>query len=436
MQIFSALNSKYVPYLKEKWQHAGFQKYLKNTGWMLAARITTFITSFFTVAIVARYLGPENLGKIDYAQSFVAIISVFASLGIDHILYRDLVANPEKENEILGTAIFSKLFFGAISFILAIIISILLGDQIILTGIIGICAFTFIVGPIGTVGILFSAKVKAQYSSQISIFIAFFIPALKLLVVFLNKGIIYFAFIILIEAIISASWSIFIYINKFKGSPSLWKFNFNIFKRLMNDSWPLLLASLSGYVYAKIDQVMLMHYINSATVGIYSAAVKLTQVWSFLPGLIIGSLFPAIVNAKKTNFALYAKRFKNLSFITIGITIAIAMPLYIFAPIIIRIIFGQDYIGAVPILRIYMWISLAITLTALAQNYFIVENFTKIFLYTSLIGATINILLNIILIPLYGSTGSAWGTMISYMSVVLSLFFFKDPRDGIIKMIK
>jgi O-antigen/teichoic acid export membrane protein len=144
-----------------------------------------------------------------------------------------------------------------------------------------------------------------------------------------------------------------------------------------------------------MDQVMLMHYRDSSTVGIYSAAVKLTQVWAFLPGLIIGSLFPAIVNARKTNFSLYANRFKKLSLITLSTTLAVAIPLYIFAPLIIKIIFGVAYVGAVPILRVYMWITLAITLTALAQNYFIVENFTKIFLYTSLLGATVNIVLNI-----------------------------------------
>jgi PST family polysaccharide transporter len=202
----------------------------------------------------------------------------------------------------------------------------------------------------------------------------------------------------------------------------------------MHDSWPLLLAGLSGYVYAKIDQVLLLHYINSTTVGIYGVAVKLTQIWAFIPGLIIGSMFPAIVNSKKIDFKLYAKRFKALSSITVGITFIIALPLYIFAPLVINIIFGDAYISAVPILRIYLWTSIAITLVVLTQQYFITENLTRIFLYTSIIGATSNILLNIILIPNFGSEGSAWGTLISYLSVVLSLFLFKKSRDGIIKI--
>ncbi len=420
--------------IKEKWHHAGFQKYFRNTGWALIARVISFVTSFLTVAIVARYLGPSNLGKLDYAQSFVAIISIFASLGIDQILYRDLITYPEREKELLGTAIFTKLFFGVLAFLLSVLVSILLGDDIILITLIGICAFVFIVSPVGTVGLFFNAQVKTKYSSQISIFLAFFTPALKILIIFLNKGIIYFALVILIEAIISAVWSIYVYVTYFKGDPFSWRFNFDVFRQLLRDSWPLLLAGFSSYVYAKIDQVLLLHYIDSAAVGIYGAAVKLTQIWAFLPGMIVNAMFPAIINAKKVDFLLYAKRFRKLAIFTTGVTFIIALPLYIFAPLIISIVFGQAFIEASPILRIYLWTSVAITLVILVQHYLIAENLSKVFLYTSIIGALTNILLNIILIPKFGGVGSAWGTLISYFVVVLSLFIFKKSRDGILKI--
>lgn len=423
-----------IAYIKEKWNHAGFRKYLHNTGWMFGARIISFVTSFFTVAIVARYLGPENLGKLDYAQSFVAIISVFASLGIDQILYRDLITHPEKENEFLGTAIYSKLVLGIFAFILSVVISILLGNEMLITTLVGICSLTFVINPIGTVGILFSAQVQARYSSHIAIFLAFFIPGIKLLAIFLHKGIIFFAVIIFIEALISTLWSIYIYKVRFKKHPAAWRFEMDIFTKLMHDSWPLLLAGFTGYVYAKMDQVLLLHFMNSATVGIYGVAVKLTQIWAFLPGLIITSLFPAIVNARKTDFGLYAKRLRALCGLTVGVTILIALPLFIFAPFIIHLIFGDAFITASPVLRIYLWTSVAITLVVLAQNYLVAENLSRVFLYTSIIGAVTNIVLNVLLIPPYGAIGSAWGTMASYLMVVVSLFIFKKSRDGIMSV--
>ncbi len=398
-----------IDYLKKTWSHTGFQKYFKNTSWMFLARIISFITSFFTVAIVARYLGPENLGKLEYTQSFVTIIFI-------------------------GTAIYTKLVLGVIALLLSIGVSILIGNNTPLTTLIGICALTFIISPIGTIGILFNAQVKAKHSSYIAIFLAFFIPALKLLIIHFNKGILYFALIILIESFISTVWSLYIYKTFFHGHPQKWKFEATILKQLLHDSWPLFLAGFTGYIYAKMDQVLILHYIDSTMVGVYGVAVKLTQIWAFLPGLIITSLFPAVVNARKVHFEQYAKRLRALSLLTVGTTVLIALPLFIFAPWVISLIFGNAYIAAVPILRIYLWTSVAITLVVLAQHYLIAENLSKIFLYSSVIGATTNVVLNIILIPAYGASGSAWGTMLSYLAVVASLLLFKKSRNGIVNV--
>lgn len=424
----------YLEYFREKWQHTGFQKYLKNTGWIFAARVITFLTSFFTVAIVTRYLGPENLGMLDYAQSFVAIISVFASLGIDQILYRDLINNPEQENVLIGTAVLSKLIFGLVAFIVSILLSVLLGNSLIVTLLISIISLTFIINPVGTVGVFFKAQVEAKYGSQISIFLAFFLPVIKLLIIYFNQGIIYFAAVLLIESLIFTTWSLYIYVKSFNGNFLKWSFSLDVFKKLMMDSWPLLLAGFSGYIYAKMDQIMLLHYLNFTAIGLYSSAVRLTQVWAFIPGMIIGSLFPAIINAKKINQSQYFKRFNILSKITIGISILIAFPLFIFAPYIIKIVFGNEFITATPILRIYLWISIITTITVIAQHYLIIENLNKIYLFSNIIGAIANIVLNIILIPIYGPQGAALGTAFSYAIVVISLLFFKVTRKGLFKI--
>jgi O-antigen/teichoic acid export membrane protein len=427
---------KALNYINNIWAHQGFQKYFKNTGWMLTARIISFATSFFTVAIVARYLGPENLGKLDYAQSFVVILSVFASLGIDQILYRDLVTANKERDTLIGTAIFSKLVLGSIAFLISVSISLVINDEILLTALVAIISLNFLVNPIGTVGILFNAKVKAKYKSQITIFLAFFIPALKLLVIWFNQGILFFAAIILIETLISVTWSTYIYITKFNGKPSKWRFNFNLLKKVLKDSWPLFLASLSGYIYSRMDQVMLLHYLNPKSVGIYGVAVKLTEIWTFIPGMIIGSLFPAIMNAKKVNFGSYIKRFKTLSFSTLGVTALVAAPLYILAPFVVHIIFGKEFTESVPVLHIYVWVSFGITLIALLHHYLLAENLGKIFLYISIIGAIVNILLNVMLIPSFGVYGAAYSTLISYFVAAFSILLFKKSRNDILRIFK
>jgi len=440
-QILNSLALKILPvWLHDKligsWDPQGFKKYFENTGWMFAARVITFITSFLTVAIVARYLGPENLGRLSYAQSFVSIISVFASFGIDQILYRDLSAQPERENEFLGTAVISKLFFGTFAFLLSVILSVVIGNDVILTTLIAITAFTFFINPLGTISVLFQSKVQAKYLSQISIFLAFFIPALKFLVIFLNKGIVYFSLLLIVESLAGMIWYLYIYKYKYKSSIYDWKFSFSILKRLLRDSWPFLFASLFGYLYARIDKIMLQHYIDSASVGFYDVAVKLTTMWNFIPGLIIGSLFPAIVRARNTNHKSYLKRLKSLFILISFISLTVTIFIFLYSKILVLLVFGEQYTASVDVLRIYLWSSpLAIT-GVLIQQYLTTENKGLIHLTLALGGVITNICLNLYMIPHYGMAGAAISTLFSYAIIPIGLLFFRAPRLDILSMLK
>lgn len=403
------------------WDVQGVRKYAKNTGWMFAARAATFITSFFTIAIVARYLGPENLGRLSYAQSFVAILSVFATLGIDQILLRDLTAKPELERELLGTAITSKLIFGTLAFLSATITSVLIGNDPILTVLIAIMAGTFLLNPVGTIGILFQARVEAKYSSQATIFLAFFIPLLKLLIVFFGQGVIYFALVLLVESAVSTLWLIYAYTIKLQRHFFDLRFSLPMFKKLMFDAWPLLLAALSGYTYARIDQVMIQHFINSNAVGFYDVAVRLTDYIGFLPGIIMGSVLPAIINAKKQNRDMYLSRFKSLLNLNLSISFISAASIFVFAPWIVTLVFGNEYLPTITVLRIYVWSSVFIVPTLLLQHYFIIEGRSIQYLIFSFCGAVTNVILNLIMIPMFGMQGAAYATLSTL--IILAVIF-------------
>lgn len=417
--LLASVLPKFVyKYILRNYNKEGFKKYFKNTGWMLTARATTLITSFLTMAIVARYLGPENLGKLSYAQSFVSILSVFAALGIDQILYRDLSAKPEQEKELLGTVILTKFIFGTVAFIAAVLISVCLGNEMTLTFLIAITALTFLINPIGTIGILFQAKVQAKFSSIITIYLAFLIPALKLTVIFFEKGIIYFSFILVVEALVISLWSLYIYITKFDANPFRWRFSPTIFYSILGRSWPLLLASLSGYMYGRIDQVMLLHYVDATAVGFYDIAVRLTEYAALIPGVVIASLFPAIVSARETNQNEYLKRFKSLTFISFCFTFSAVILIFLLAPFIITTIFGEDFFASIRILQIYIWSTLGTILIVLMQQFFIIEGKSIQFLLYSTLGAIINIGLNSLLIPQHGVHGAAYATLITLVTIL------------------
>ena len=90
-----------IDYIKEKWQHAGFQKYFQNTWWIFSMKVLSMLVSLLATLYIARNLGPTNFGQLSYATSFVSIFSFMASLGIDSVLYRELIKYPNKKKNFL-----------------------------------------------------------------------------------------------------------------------------------------------------------------------------------------------------------------------------------------------------------------------------------------------------------------------------------------------
>lgn len=427
-RIVVKIYSLFPESIREMLPETGFRKYFSNTSWLLITRIIGYAVSFFIIAVVARYLGPTNLGKLSYAQSFVSIFSVFASFGIDSILTRDLVEHPENQRSLLGTSFFIKAVLGILTFAVTLAVAYFTNTDKTLTFLIGIISLSFLFQPFSVISNLLSAKVLSKYYSYITIFLSFFLTGLKLLIVLLDKGIVYFATIFVVEAFIYALYYIFIYKKVFRGNVFQWRFKWSLAKKLLLDSWPLLLAGFSGYIYGRIDQVMLQHILGSTSVGLYDAAVKLTDVWSFLPGMIITSLFPAVISARKLDKKMYLDRTRYiLTFIT-GITFFVSLIIFIIAPFLIKFLYGSQFIGSYPILRLYVWSSLATGVATIIHYYLVAENHGKKYFIISVIGAVINVILNILLIPVYGITGAAVATLVSYATVPLAIFFFKSAR--------
>ena len=96
--------------IKFLFAHKNFMKYFKNTSWLFGEKILRMIVALFVGVWVARYLGPEKFGLLSYAQSFVALFAVVASLGLDSLVVRELVKDESRAETLLGTSFFLKIF--------------------------------------------------------------------------------------------------------------------------------------------------------------------------------------------------------------------------------------------------------------------------------------------------------------------------------------
>ena len=291
---------KNITPMKWHWilEHEGHKRYFANMSWMFGGQMFSLLISFFIGAWIARYLGPENYGVLSYSIAFVGIFGFVSSLGVDSILNRELIKTPEKRDELLGTSFRLKLIGGAIAFCLAIISVLLISSESRVKILVSLFAFSFILQSINVISNYFNAEVKAKNNVKATLIATIISSILKIIVILSGKGVIWLVIVFVLDSFWQGVGLIKAYRN-YGLKIENWKFDNILARVILKNSWPLMLAGAASFIYLKIDQVMIGSMLGNYKVGIYAAAVKLVEVWYFIPAIITTSLFPAIINAKK-----------------------------------------------------------------------------------------------------------------------------------------
>jgi O-antigen/teichoic acid export membrane protein len=158
--------------------------------------------------------------------------------------------------------------------------------------------------------------------------------------------------------------------------------------------------------------------------------VKLSEASYFIPLLVSNALFPAILSAKSKSRELYSNRLQSLSDFYFMISVALSIFVTLTAHYIITWLYGAEYQASIIILQIHIWAGVFIFLRSILSKWLIAEELFKFSLISQLSGALVNVVLNLLLIPLLGGIGAAISTFVSYLvSAILILAFFKATRE-------
>jgi len=421
---------RFIP-AKHRWVlgHEGFRRYFANTGWLFLGQIFFLLLSFLIGAWIARYLGPEKYGIISYVVAFTGLFSFIANLGVDGVLHRELVSHPEKRDELLGTSLRLKLWGGGLAFGFATIAAFLFGGSPYITALIILFALSFFLQAPFVLITYFYSQVKAKQAIKAQFAAAIISSILKIGLILAGGGIIGLIIIYIIDSL----WQGLLLFKFYKDAGlkiRAWKFKPELARSLWRDSWPLMLSSAAAFIYLRIDQVMVGQILGEEAVGIYAVGVKLTEVFYFIPGVICGSLFPAIVNARKTSSALYYSRLKKLYLLLGFLGLVVAAPVAFLAQPFVNFVFGSAYLGATPVLQIYIWSSISLFIGAVVGQQLMAENRTRAIFILNFSAMIVNIVLNLILIPRVGLIGAAISTLIAYSTVPLLMLFLPKKTNS------
>lgn len=406
------------------------RRFLKNTGWIIGAKIFQMVLGLFVSTWSARYLGPSNTGTITYVNSFVTLFSAVTALGLNNIVIKELIDYKEKEGEILGTAIGLRIISAIVTSIMILfLISILNpGDRIIL--IIALLETLMLIAQAFEIlTCWYQSRLESKVTSIIQTIAYIVLAAYRLIGLITNKDIIWFAFATSLDTIVIA---VLLLISYKRSNGGKFVFKKSRAKSMLSLSHHFIYSGIMVSIYSQMDSIMIKSWMNDWAVGQYSIATGVNTMWSFIMQAIIDSAYPLIVESKKSgNEESYHRSIKKLYCIVFWFSALACIGITILSKFIILTLYGNEYAPAISTLRICTW-SVVFSYLGVARNaWMICENKQKYQKYILGIGCAINLVLNSLLIPYYGYNGAAVATVITQVctSYVIPLFF-KETREN------
>lgn len=409
--------------------HGSLHSILHNMGWLFFDKFVRMGSGLFVGAWIARYLGPEQFGLFNFSIAFAALFGVAATLGLDGIVVRELVKDRSRQNEILGSAFVLKLGGSAITLISALVVAKLMqGRNPLMLWLVGLASAAYIFQSLNVIDFYFQSEVQSKYTVYASNAAFGLMTILKVILVLIRANLLAFAWATLGEAMLTGAFLTIAYRHNHHKIRE-WRYDAGMALELMKESWPLLFAGIAVMLYMRLDVVMLQQMVGDREVGIYAAATRISEVWYFLPMVIVSSVSPSIINCHRLSPSLYIRRMRRLYFLMTWLAVCLSLPISLFSGWIVKLLYGHQFEASGPVLAVHLWASVAAFLGVASSQHLLVENLQRISFYRTLIGAACNIILNLVLIPRLGAMGAAIATVVSYSLATFSMVFFRATRS-------
>lgn len=393
---------------------------LANTGWLLLDKVFRISISVLVGAWVARHLGPASYGELAYVLALLTLFQSACSLGLDGPVVRDIAQSSQSASAILGSAFCLRVAAGVVGWMaaIAVVIASRPGDQTALV-MVAIAGAALVFQPADVVDLWLQSHSQSRVSIPFRLAAYFAVALGKVCLILVNAPLWAFSAAALADMVLVAGALGWVYARR--PEPTAWSWDRTSAKRLLLESWPLLLSAVSIGIYMRIDQIMLRELAGERQLGLYSAAMPFSQAWQILPMTLCASLLPRLAQLRHENPALYQLRLQQLFSLMAWSGIAVAGLTAFCAPWLVGLLLGSHYQDAIPVLQWHVITNVFVFL-GVAQSLAIVNERTpRVALLKTLFGAAVSVGANFLLIPRWGAIGSAWAAAISYFcSAILS----------------
>ena len=404
-----------------------------NTFVQFIGKAVVGLSAFLLLSILTRSLGEDGYGAYALIFTWVIILSVFADMGLYLTGVRELSKPRANQNDIFGNLLSLKLISTFIVITGASIILFFLPyAPLVKNGIVITFLLIFALFGINTIKSIFQSRLEMQFAVIGETAGTLVSLALSFLVLKLGFGLL----AVVWAAIIGIMLNLLIAVSFSSRFVSIhFRFDPNIIKALVRESFPLGLSAIMAVVYFRVDLLMLSWMKPLDDVGIYGAAYRIVEIAAIIPALFLGTVFPLLTKAIETQDGTLSRLYDR----SFGFVTSLAIPMLvgglILADPLMLLLTGEDFAtiqtfdipffgliafdGTGATFRILLVATALMFWGQLNGHLMIAGNMQKKLLHLYFVILPANVLLNIILIPRYSYIGAAATTLTTEVIAIM-----------------
>lgn len=388
-------------------------------GYMSERTIRLLLTAIVGI-LVARYLGPRDFGLLSYAGSVFGLLAPLTMLGMQSVLVREFSTREDWRRVLTSAAVIQTpaAIIAAIIGVVVLLVTREFEREAVL--------LAAVMAPLPLLGLAGPALAYLEAAGRVRRIVVAGLVAgvtgssLKLTGLLLQVPVWVLGAFGTIEAII-------LFLGLLGGIPSRKRlssltshFDTETARRLLRESWPLLLSGIAVTIYMKADILMLGLLAGDLDTGLYTAAARLSEVWYFIPMSALAAFRPQLSRmfaaGQSSRYRVATQKFMTVA---VGVSLIVLALVLLAANQIIGFLYGVEFSEASPVLRIHILSAPFVFLGVAASPWFIDHGMTRAVMVRSTLGAALNVILNFALIPRYGALGASVATLVAYASGVL-----------------
>jgi O-antigen/teichoic acid export membrane protein len=382
----------------------------RNTSFLLISQIISYGEGAIYTILVARYLGAEGLGILNFGLAITAIFSILANFGLTTLATREVARDKSQASKYIANVIPIQMMLALFSVgLIVVLVNVLAYSQQTIY-VVYILSISLIVSTLSNLFLaIFQAFEQLEFQSIAVVITSVVALCEAVLGILLHVNIVAFAFFFLVSNGAALVYVYAVCARRF-SLPRL-EADFTFWRSALKEAWPMVAVGIGVMIYFRIDVVMLSFIQGTTAVGFYSVAYTLSEASTVVGAMFLTSVFPVLSHQHQNS----KTSFRDTCTQSVRYLLYFALPMAFFVTLwakpIVSLLFGSAFDPSIAALQILIWAAALMYVAMLLGNALVAADLQRLSMRITAAAVVINVSLNVFLIPKYSYIGASYATV-------------------------